>query len=72
MTQAKAEDSTRVANRIRNGLAFFHLTVAGKWRRLTRLKRTPWIWTAHIPEHPELNARHALAVSRAFGRPRLP
>ncbi len=72
MTQADSEDSTRISNRIRIGLAFFHLTVAGKWRRLTWLKRTPGIWTAHIPECPEQNARHALAVSRAYGRPRLP
>ncbi len=72
MTQADFQHSTRVSERIRIGLAFFHLTVAGKWRHLTRIKRTPGIWTAHIPNYPERNARHALAVSRAYGRPPLP
>ena len=72
MTQADFQHSRRVSERIRIGLAFFHLTVAGKWRYLTRLKHTPRIWTAHIPAHPELNTRHALKVSRAYGRPRLP
>ena len=72
MTQADSQHSRRVSERIRIGLAFFHLTVAGKWRRLTQLKRTPGIWTAHIPAYPERNARHALAVSRAYGRPLLP
>ncbi len=72
MSQADLQHSRRVANRIRLGLAFLHLTVAGKWRRLTHTKRTPGIWTAHIPDHPEQEARHALACSRAYGRPQLP
>jgi hypothetical protein len=72
MPQADFQHSRAVPERIRIGIAFFHLTVAGKWRRLTRLKRTPRTWAAHIPEHPEQNARHALSVSRPYGRPRLP
>ncbi len=72
MSQADSQHSRRVSKRIRIGLAFFHLTVAGKWRRLTRIKRTPGIWTAHIPDRPEQEARHALACSRAYGRPQLP
>ena len=48
MSQADFQHSRRVSERIRIGLAFFHLTVAGKWRRLTRIKRTPRIWTVHI------------------------
>ncbi len=71
MSQADSQHSRRVSKRIRIGLAFFHLTVAGKWRKLTRFKRTPGIWTAHIPDCPEQEARHALAVSRTYGRPRL-
>ena len=53
-------------------LAFFYLNVAGRWRRLAKVKRTPGIWTAHIPAHPEQEARRALAYSKAYGRPRLP
>ena len=53
MSQADSQHSRRVSKRIRIGLAFLHLTVAGKWCRLTRIKRTPGIWTAHIPDHPE-------------------
>ena len=72
MTQADFQHSRRAAQRIRLGLAFLYLTVAGKWRRLTRVKRTPGVWTAHIPDYPERNARHALKCSRAYGRPELP
>ena len=72
MSQADLQHSRRVSKRIRIGLAFFHLTAASKWRRLTRIKRTPGIWTAHIPDRPEQEACHALKCSRAYGRPRLP
>jgi hypothetical protein len=72
MNQADSQHSRAVPERIRIRLAFFHLTVAGKWRRLTKLKRTPRTWTAYIPNQPEQEARHAVAVPRAFGRPRLP
>ena len=72
MIQAVLQHSTGLPARERVRLAFFYLRVAGKWRQLTQLKRTPGIWTAHIPAHPEQEARHALACSRAYGRPRLP
>ncbi len=72
MIQADSQHSRRVSERIRIGLAFFHLNVAGKWRRLTQTKRSPGLWTAHIPAHLERETRQALAVSRADGRPPLP
>ena len=72
MSQADSQHSRRVSKRIRIGLAFFHLTVAGKWRRLTGLKRTPGIWTAHIPDRAGQEARHALKSSRGYGGPGLP
>ena len=57
---------------IRLGLALFDLTTASKWRHLTRVNRTPGTWTAHIPNHSERNAQHALKCSRAYGLPPLP
>ena len=72
MSQAVAQLSMRLPARERVRLAFLFLNAAAGWRRLTKHKRTPGIWTAHIPDHPERHARHALACSRACGRPQLP
>ncbi len=61
-----------LGSRHQNALAFSTLNAAIGWRRLAQQKRTPRIWTAHIPDHPERNARHLLELSRAIGRPNLP
>ena len=72
MSQAAWQHSRYLPARERVRLAFLFLNAAAGWRRLTKLKRTPGVWTAHIPDYPEREARHALACSRAYGRPWLP
>ena len=72
MSRAAAQHSTATPTRERVRLAFVLLNAACGWRRLTRTKRTPLVWSAHVPSDPEHKARHALACSRAYGRPRLP